>query len=411
MQRIRQSLPYFFENGFTADIIAIDPAFVEVNSFDKLLSHTFPQDIPVHWVTAYSAAKTRKFGLGSLSMRSWFQVRKKGNELLKSKKIDLIFFSTTAFHVMSLGPYWKRKFGVPFVLDIQDPWRNDYYLSQPKDKRPPKFFISYNIDKYLEGRTVRKADGILSVSKGYLDTFHERYPISRKIPTLVLPFGGNKLDFDIVAQNDLNPAIQFDPAKNNIVYVGRGGKDLEKAVRIFFSALEIISQSDKELFDKIHCWFIGTSYAVAGKGNKTIDPIARLYSLENKVTEITDRLPYFESLALLKQADLLFVPGSTDTAYTASKIYPYILAEKKLVTIFHHDSSVNDVLAKTNAGISIKFDEDSDDSISAKECSDAILKMLTTTEPFKVNWNAFDEYTAESMTKKMLVFFSEILDK
>ena len=411
MQRIRQSLPYLMINGWTAEIIAVDPAFVEINSVDEHLTETFPAEIPVHWINAYPTEKTRKIGLGSLSMRSWIQFRKKGNGLLRSKKFDLVFFSTTAFHVMSLGPYWKRKFNVPFVLDIQDPWRNDYYLTQPKEKRPPKFRITYNIDKYLERKTVPKADGILSVSKGYIDMFHKRYPSTLNIPSLVLPFGGNKLDFDIVAKYNILSRVHLDPRKKNIVYIGRGGKDLEKTVGIFFAALQIISGTEPALYDKIHCSFIGTSYALAGKGRKTIEPIAHDYAVDHIVTEITDRLPYFESLSLLKEADMLFVPGSTDTAYTASKIYPYILAKKNLLTIFHRSSSVNEVLKKTNAGTAIMFDEESDDIDLANQCSAAIIKILLTDVPVQTNWDFFEEYTAETMTGKMLNFFSLISDK
>ena len=42
-------------------------------------------------------------------------------------EVDLIFFSTTQFDAFSLGPTWKRKFGVPYVLDYHDPWVNNYY--------------------------------------------------------------------------------------------------------------------------------------------------------------------------------------------------------------------------------------------------------------------------------------------
>jgi len=87
---------------------------------------------------------------------------------------------------MALGPYWKKKYKVPFVLDIQDPWRNDYYLDKPRHERPPKFFFTYHIDKYLEARTVPFADAIVSVSKTYCDIFKCRYKTSRN--RLVLLF-------------------------------------------------------------------------------------------------------------------------------------------------------------------------------------------------------------------------------
>ena len=146
MQRVRQSLPFFKELGWEAEVIAVDPKYVEAYSIDELLLQTIPGYIKVHHVKAWQASKTRRFGLGSLSMRSYTHFKKKGNELLKNGRFDLIYFSTTAFHVMALGPYWKKKFKVPFILDIQDPWRNDFYLDKPKSQRPPKFLISSTND-------------------------------------------------------------------------------------------------------------------------------------------------------------------------------------------------------------------------------------------------------------------------
>ena len=123
VQRVRHSLPYFRQLGWEVEVIAVDEKFVETYSYDPLLNKTIPGDIKVHKVAAFDVSKTRKYGLGSLSMRSFFHYRRMGNKLLRKGNFDLVYFSTTAFHVMALGRYWKQKFGVPFVLDLQDNYR------------------------------------------------------------------------------------------------------------------------------------------------------------------------------------------------------------------------------------------------------------------------------------------------
>ena len=190
MQRVRMSLPYYAENGWEAVVLCVDEAQVE-GFRDPLLNKTIPDNIEIHPVGAFSASWTRKFGLGSLSMRSFFQFRKKGNELLKKKKFDLVFFSTSLFHVVALGPYWKKKFGIPFVVDMQDPWRNDFYLEHPELPRPPKFRIAYTINKWLEARSMPHADGIIAVTQGYIDTLRKRYPALQKVKAQVMPFGSS----------------------------------------------------------------------------------------------------------------------------------------------------------------------------------------------------------------------------
>lgn len=72
----------------------------------------------------------------------------------------------------------------------------------------------------------------------------------------------------------------------------------------------------------------------------TIAPLARRHGLSEMVVEQTDRLPLSITQATLKAADPLLVIGSNDPAYTASKIYPYLLARRPLLVLMHQRSIV-----------------------------------------------------------------------
>ena len=414
MHRVRQSLPYFRELGWEAIVVAVEEAFVESYSSDPLLLQTIPQYIEVHKVKAWDVNKTRKFGLGSLSMRSYFFFQKKGDELLSQRKFDLIYFSTTAFHVMALGPRWKKKFGVPFVLDIQDPWRSDFYLDKPKSERPPKFFISYNIDKYLEKKTVPAADGIIAVSQAYCDTFIARYPGMKKEQCRVIPFGASAYDFEVmrkyIHQVD---RVRFKKDKINVVYVGRGGYDMGFALEILFKAMAKGLKEYPTLFSQLHLWFIGTSYAPAGSGRPTILPVAEKWGVGAYVTEITDRIPYFDTLYLLKQAAALLVPGSTDTSYTASKIYPYIMAQKPLLALFYKDSSALAVLKAMGYKTIIAYDH-AIDPVDAyvDRCLDAFQTILDQgPADASFDMSSFERYMAKARTEEQVKFFDQTISR
>lgn len=411
MQRIRHSLPYFKELGWEAEVIAVATEYVEIYSTDPLLNETLPADIKVHRIKALDVKKTRKYGLGSLSMRSFFTYKKKGNELLRTGNFDLVYFTTTAFHVMALGRYWKQKFGVPFILDLQDPWRNDFYLDKPKSQRPPKFWMSYSIDKYLEMYTMKKVDGIISVSQGYVDTLLERYSYMRQDQFTVIPFGYSTVDFEVMNKYVQDVSVQLKKDRINIVYIGRGGHDMKLASGCFFSALKKLSEKDSSLRQKIHCWFIGTSYAPEGKGKKTIKPIADELGVGDMVTEITDRKPFFETLYLLKHTEALFIPGSTDKAYTASKIYQYVLAEKPMLAVFYEGSSVISILQKAGTGTIVTFDDTlqcTEDMVD--ECASFVSRLVEEEgQPINYNKKAFEEYSAYTMTKRQTDFFDKIL--
>ncbi|XHR93524.1 glycosyltransferase [Mucilaginibacter sp. UC70_90] len=255
---------------------------------------------------ALSKALTSKVGLGSIAIRSLWYYRKTVNRLLKDNKFDLIYFSTTQFPVCTLGAYWKKRFGIPYVIDIQDPWHSDYYINKPKSDRPPKYWFAYRLNKYLEPIAIKNASGLISVSAGYLDELKLRYPVIQKVPAATITFGAFEPDLQIAKANQKFFAGLLDDGFINVVYIGRGGKDLHKAISPVFDALRTGLNTNKEQFDKIKLYFIGTSYAPAGQGVFTILPLAKQYDMEEHIVEITDRISYYKTLFTLQQADALF---------------------------------------------------------------------------------------------------------
>lgn len=183
------------------------------------------------------------------------------------------------------------------------------------------------------------------------------------------------------------------------------------ATQIIFKAIRIGLQKNKELFSNIHCWFIGTSYAIAGTGKKTILPLAIENGLGDYVTEITDRIPYFETLYLLDKADVLLMPGSTDVAYTASKIYPYIMLKKKLLAVFNQQSSVVSLLKQLNYGELVAFDHSQKTIDEYTDlCYNSICKLLKPAYLVQVNETLFSPYTALEKTKEQVSFFNSIVE-
>jgi hypothetical protein len=164
------------------------------------------------------------------------------------------------------------------------------------------------------------------------------------------------------------------------------------------------------LFSRVRVYFIGTSYAADGKGKKTVEPVALLSGVEDHVTEITDRLPYFTALKVLKDSDILIIPGSTDTQYTASKLYPYILAARPILAVFNENSSVVEILSKTKAGICVTFrNEDSTEKIGSEFYHACTTMLHDLPRTPSTAWDAFEPYTAREATRKQVDFFNKIL--
>ena len=409
MQRVRMSLPYFKDFNWEPEVVYVSQKHSDTNK-DELLRETVPGDITLHEVEAFSKKTTSKLGLGSIALRSLWFYKKKVDQLLKQKKFDLIYFSTTQFPVCILGAHWKKKFGVPYVIDMQDPWHSDYYMSKPKHERPPKYWFSYRLNKFLEPIAMRSADGVISVSTAYITTLHERYPCLREKPSATITFGAFEKDFEIAGkyQASLKPAFEKQDGELLIAYVGRGGKDMRPAVSLLFEAFQQGLTRNYELFHRFKFLFVGTSYAAAGSGIPTISPIAENFGISKYVTEQTDRISFFNTLTTLKYADGLFIPGSDDPQYTASKIYPYIMARRPLISLFHPASSAAAIIRDCGSGLGLTFD------MPKHEIIKKIIEYLTDIGTGRIKETVpvpevFDRYTARNMTRLQVEMFEKIL--
>lgn len=400
------SLPYFKSFGWDAEVVTVEDKYVHTIK-DPLLLKSIPDKIKVHRLKAFSKNWTSRFGLGSLSLRSMWFYRKKVNELLAKQKFDLIYFSTTEFSICILGPYWKRKFNIPYVIDMQDPWHSDYYKDKPKLERPKKHWFSYRLNKYFEPIAMNKADGLISVSENYLNTLQKRYLILQTKPSAVITFGAFDFDFEIAKKYDhiLDLAFKKVDGQLNLVYIGRGGYDMKPALDTLFTAFKNGLNSQPKLFKNVRMHFIGTSYA-SKNGTPTISPLASAYQLSPYITEYTDRIGFYESLKNLKNSDGLLIISSNQAAYTASKIYPYILAKKPLLSIVHRDSVVKKIIHECHAGHII--DIDTNEEIAYKSLY-AYLKDVREKKTPNINLDLFEQYTAKNMTENQVKLFNEII--
>ena len=412
MQRVRMSLPHFEEFGWTPFVLAVAPTDSE--NVEPLLCGAIPADVTVERVRSLPASLTRLFGVGNIALRALPYLYRAGCRLIEEHQIDLVFFSTTMFFAMPLGRLWKRKYRVPYVLDFQDPWVTDYYETHPEAQPPAKYGMARRLHAILEPWTVKEADGLLAVSSDYIDALQTRYASVKSAPAATLPFGASPSDLEVIESHPQpNRHFSKSDGQKHGVYVGVVGDVMSTALNILFEAFKLGIEWTPSLFGSSHLHFIGTDYAPAGRARKTVEPIAARVGVADRVSEDTTRAPYFEALQLLKDADFLIVVGSNDPGYTASKIYPYIMARKPLLAVVHEKSTVVKVINDTRAGSVVTFPSSptAEDiqrlSRLAAESWRAILVALPY-EP-QTNWQQFERYTAREMTRQQCDLFDRVI--
>jgi hypothetical protein len=409
-QRVRMALPYFREYGWKPTVLCVDARFVEAPQ-DPYLLQTIPEEISVESVPATSQALTRKIGFGGLSWRAKQPLNRRGQQLLTNKKFDLIYFSTTEFGVLPLATQWKKKFRVPYVLDIQDPWVNDYYRNH--QQRPPggklKHRLTQTIASWQEPATLRHAAAITTVSPHYETDLVAKYPFLDSVPFHVIPFGGPEHDFESLKKFDLQISSDKPTDTQEWLYIGRAGCDMQFSLRAFFCSVKKALAAGLVQSNSLRIQLFGTDYAAAGAGKNWSQQAADEFGLATLVKETPDRIPYFETLQRLTRADALFVPGSDDPGYTASKIYPYILAKRPLLTLFHKQSSVNEVINNTKSGTAITFDNRSTIESVAEETYQRWFLPKAYSRVPQTDWQQFAPYTACAMTSQLVNVFDRVL--
>lgn len=404
MQRVRMSLGYFAENGWEPTVMCVEDRLAD-GFRDDLLTETVPQNIKVVRVGAYHENITRKVGLGSISLRSLPHFKKAGSRLLKSGGYDLVFISTSMHHLMALGRYWKKKFGVPFIVDMQDPWRNDIHLSKAIYQQSFKYRLAYKINKQMEAYTMPYADGIMAVSKTYIDTLKERYPSIKNIPARTITFGASIKDFELVKKKSLPAGIPHtNGGRLNVLYMGAVTEFFIPVIRLFFESLK----EHREDLSQYHFYFIGTAYT-PGSNITMVATLAQELGISQYVTEVPGRLPYFNALATLQAADILFIPGSVDSGYNASKVYNNILSGTPIFSIFHRQSSVIKAIEQSGTGAVYAFDNLENTPVIKTEIFNKWQSFLQNRGNYKPGNTATMDFTADKKTKEICNFFDEVL--
>ena len=142
-------------------------------------------------------------------------------------------------------------------------------------------------------------------------------------------------------------------------------------------------------------------------GINMVAELARELGLDRYVTEVPDREPYFNALATLKKADILFVPGSIDIEYNASKIYNNIAAGVPIFSIYYEGSPLVEAIRRNNAGVVCGFSKFEDsEGFRAKiaESWQALINNLS-----KYGNNTQHDLTAQNTTKAMTSFFDNVV--
>jgi glycosyltransferase involved in cell wall biosynthesis len=402
--RVRLLAPYLAEYGWKPTVLTVAEEDYE-GRIDRELAGLVPAGLDVVRARALPARLTRHVGIGDLGLRALPGLHRAARKLHRQEPFDAVFITIYPTYPAVLGPMMKRRFGVPFVLDYQDPWVGSWGQSVgggPGGTVDTKSRSSRALAERLEPHVLRAADGVTAVSAR---TYEDALDRTGSKPRVVaeIPIGWDAADIDAVANRSAHPALVPRDGRLNICYVGTLLPLGIATLRAVLGAARALGEREPRLADRLRFHFFGTSNQTNG-GEARVRSHARELGVEHLVLEHPARLDYLDALDALRQADALLLLGSSERHYTPSKVFPALLAGHPMIAVYHQASPVVEMLravAPEPASRVITFDERTPVETAIGCIADAIRCLVCSNQRVTVDRAALDPWSARTLAGKL----------
>lgn len=286
----------------------------------------------------------------------------------------LVLFGPPWFSFV-LGPLIRRWFAVPYVVDYIDPWISDWTAAQAF---PGKAWFYHRAAKAIEPVVLRSAAHVTAVSDGILTDLQARYPWLGSDRVSAMPYGAEVEDLDTARRLGVEPP-DFTSGSDALTICFTGamqpkGRELLTAV---LRAVRKLRDSGSRSGQSVRLRFYGTSNLTWGHGRHSVLPLAAEIGVADVVSEIPERIPYLQAMAVLRACDVVLVMGSTDAYYHASKLYPAIVSGRPILAICHAESSIRTVVVNTGAGVAVTFNRVEELEHRIDDIANAIESLAT----------------------------------
>ncbi len=396
-----QHLPSF---GWEPIILTVHEKYYE-EELDYNLQNLLPASLRIEKVNAFKITKPRV--IGDIGLRAFFQLYKKAKQIILSEKMDFLYIPVPSFYCALLGRWLHHSTKIKYGIDYIDPWVHDFPGSNRIFSR---HWTSKQFSKFLEPIAIKKTSLITGVAEAYYMPVLKRNPhLKTQAVCGAMPYGGEQRDYDLLKQIAVKPYLF--KKNNNVIQLVYAGAMLPKA----YEPLEAIFKSIKahpKIFSDVEFHFIGTGKTANDTEGFNIKPLAEKYELwQTNVYEYPKRIPYFDVLIHLLEADGVFILGSTESHYTPSKSYQGVLSGKPILAVLHKESAAVKVLKESGAAMVFDFDGKNDLEKIENSFASFFEKYICWIKSYNssmIHKEIFEEHSAKKVTEKLVRLLNDI---
>lgn len=379
---------------------------------DPALAALVPPSVCQVRTAALPAPVMRSLGVGDIGIRAYWHIARALGDTIAAESPKAVMITGSPYYPMMLARMVRRRFGIPVLLDFQDPWISRTGTASPIWQRRAwsKAELSHRLALLLEPRAVRHADFITSVSGVQNAEMAARYDWMSQDRMAAIPIGGDPEDFDSLrAAPPAGGEVALDPGRFNISYVGTCMPRTTPLLRRVFRAIAALRAAKPALAERLRFNFIGTSNQPGDRMNYRVRPVAQEEGVADLVAETPQRVPFLEALSLLANSDALLLVGSDEPHYTASKIYPALMSGRPYLSLFHAASSAHAILAGAGGGRALAFATEAELDALVPALSEAIAQIARAPAVFgRADPQAYAPYTAHSVSGQFAAIFDKL---
>lgn len=395
-------LPAF---GWTPTVLTVRADQIE-GPLDRRLEELVDPELEIIRTGAWPIRPVRL--IGDIGIRTLPVHAKALISLARREPIDaLVLFGPPWFSFLH-GPLMRSLFGVPYLVDYIDPWVSDWTASY---RFPSKGWLYHRLATLIEPSVLRSASFVTAVSDGMLEGVARRYPWLSRDRMAAMPYGVELDDMEASARLGVAPP-DFDGrgGEFTIGFTGALQPHGHALLRAILLGVRALRDSGSPLAACVRLRFYGTSNMTWGYGREAVLPMARELGVADVVSEMPERIPYLTAMAVLRASRIVLVMGSTEQAYSASKMYPALVSGRPILALCHAASAMRQTMDETGGGVTVTFSNEAE-LAERPEAIRAAIETLAARPPREQSIAGFERFTARASTAVLAAALDRIADR
>ena len=244
-----------------------------------------------------------------------------------------VLFTTSPSHfIQVVGYLLKRKYNLPWIVDLRDPW--DYY------PRYGNYKIRNPIERRLRDQVIQSADAIISTTNTNTEILQNQF---RKVDPEKFHTVTNCYTEGLVHGNSEKNIDKFVISYTGIFYDKKDPFTFFRALKSWFDGMD--ARTRKRYKELLRVQLIGSR-------STAVERTIADNHLQD-VVFIIDRLPHKEAVRLTKSSDMVLIStgigGRTRPGWLPSKLFEYLGCRVPILAITREGETAR-IIRETKSG-------------------------------------------------------------